>query len=399
MNGQIAVASFRKRLLLFTSLYLVLIIITWVLTCFQAKRPFLLLKSISGAQYDLEKYGIQQSHADIATRLSYGLDVLTLAAALMALPVIYAMLARAAVVNAMRTRKGKTKLNLGQLFALADGRFVSTGLVPRTHSYFTLFAFLAAVLVCLTFTQPIVRAATVDVAWNPFQAAGYSSYTRVTKEEATIERWAKEAVGSSPPFTAVAFVNSPIVVSKIRDTLIGMESVGWQHDSWRDQSRGKYFQTLLPNDTDTGLFRQVALRFDSDHNCTAITDNQYPSTCEGLEFPYRHTNLTARICVTRSGGVDISRSPWDDRIPSSYDDHEYSNLQRVVEEIYVLANYTVSNPDEVWYNGFGFRCQANTTLAYFELPNDTNDHTTGARIFDFDVYKLNGTTGTNSSLR
>lgn len=50
-------------------------------------------------------------------------DALNFIAALAALPVIYALLARAAVVFSQRTKRNKT-LSVRQLFALADRRFM-----------------------------------------------------------------------------------------------------------------------------------------------------------------------------------------------------------------------------------------------------------------------------------
>jgi hypothetical protein len=79
--------------------------------------------------------------------VSFFIDALNLIAAVAALPAIYALLARAAVVFSQRTNNRKT-LNARQLFALADRNFVRYGLT-ETSGAESFFFFLGAALILL----------------------------------------------------------------------------------------------------------------------------------------------------------------------------------------------------------------------------------------------------------
>jgi small-conductance mechanosensitive channel len=105
-----------KKAALIAITYLTLLVVPWILTCVLAGKTIRQSRDNSGAL----------SPADAASRhqLAYLIDVLNLMAALAALPTMYALLARAAVVFSQRTDLKKT-LNVKQLFALADRRFLT----------------------------------------------------------------------------------------------------------------------------------------------------------------------------------------------------------------------------------------------------------------------------------
>lgn len=102
--------------------YLAVLLTPWIVTCVLGSRTVWQSdnRSHSGA--------LSSGTAASLHRVAYLVEVLNAVAALAAVPVIYALLARAAVVFSQRTDIKKT-LSVRQLFALADRRFLS--LWPR----------------------------------------------------------------------------------------------------------------------------------------------------------------------------------------------------------------------------------------------------------------------------
>lgn len=101
--------------------------------------------------------------------MAFLIDVLNFIAALAAMPAIYALLARAAVVFSQRTSRGKT-LSVRQLLALADRKFLRYGSRSNNGVGSTLLAQLGSVLILLgiSFTsQPITMNVEVTHTKQP----------------------------------------------------------------------------------------------------------------------------------------------------------------------------------------------------------------------------------------
>ena len=130
---------YRKTPALIAIAYLAVLIVPWVLTCVLSSRTIRQSRDNSGA--------LSPETAGNLHRVACSIGVLNFIATLAALPVIYALLARAAVVFSQRTNRSNT-LNVRQLFSLADRQFLRHGL-PRTDRARTSLALVGGVLILL----------------------------------------------------------------------------------------------------------------------------------------------------------------------------------------------------------------------------------------------------------
>lgn len=371
---------------LFAALYLLFLIVPWVLTCYQARRPFLLTKLWNRPTYDLEAHGIRQIDADLATRFADALEVLSYLAPLIALPAIYEILSRAVVVYTLRTGKSK-QLNARQLFSLADRKFIWGLVNPRIRTWFSFFAVL---LILVTVTHAILRAATVDTTWNRYALARteknrYGEDDSLDTPLKTPNGWTVEQIGLTPTPDAIQTLPVYNVLTRLRQEIIGTHPVDWQRKAWLVPSRPpsedpRYFVSTIQKDTTTGMIRNLALRMDSEFSCfKPYRDTDFPTEdCPGGEnYPYWHPELRLNICVQGNGTgiVDGGHvSPWANT----------TDKQRITEHIFIRMPDTefldVFNDETVsqhgWWNWEGdFQCTVHTDLAYFVLGNDDNNQT------------------------
>jgi len=101
---------------------ILLIVVPWAITILAANKPRPADGSYAASTYSNSKNFDAKDAAEV-NRLTIAANILTVFSALVTLPVIYALLARAAVVYSQRTG-AKQSLNVRQLFSLADRRFV-----------------------------------------------------------------------------------------------------------------------------------------------------------------------------------------------------------------------------------------------------------------------------------
>lgn len=115
---------YRKRTVVLLILYVPLLIIPWALTCVLAVRP------VSRDSY-FTQMGI--GRADVSSIHNWATTVRTLnsMATVATIPVISALLTQAAVVYSQR-RKRDQKLNMGQVFTLADKRWTDVTILIET---------------------------------------------------------------------------------------------------------------------------------------------------------------------------------------------------------------------------------------------------------------------------
>ncbi|KAK3311911.1 hypothetical protein B0H66DRAFT_525934 [Apodospora peruviana] len=342
----IRVAAFRKRFgFFFLFPYIVFIILIWVLSCYQARKPFLLVRLCVPKQfqsYDVDLHGIMPAHAKDATNLTYALDALNVFAALVALPITYAILARAAVVRSLRTDKNK-QLNVKQLFALADRKF----LVGTDGSLY-------------------------DTQYTP-------------------NTWDARLVAISPELSALAGVRAREVITSVRHSLIGSRPSSWKATAWYDAGTKSYFASTVPRDTVTGMIRHLALRMDSQVECKRTESYEYPSPCPGREFPFRHPRLKFDVCVTANFGTQeyYTNTPWrESYLGSTW----MEDMQSIGEEMHVRyidedgldvcqdEDWRCGNDRPRWTWDGNYKCSTNTTLANFELGNFYNNQTNGGPI-------------------
>ena len=156
------------------------------------------------------------------------------------------------------------------------------------------------------------------------------------------------------------------------------------------------FTSTVPIGTDTGVFRNLALRLNVSVSCTSVAQSDFPSSCPGanpLSQTFSNINdsnptpfddianprYRARICAP---GNTVA-SPWQFT----------SDRQDVYEELWLDFQRTGQGPGA---GIFGFEdgghnytqhCFGNSTLGYFELPSYWNGHIAGEL---FDKVPLNG---------
>ncbi|KAM7211950.1 hypothetical protein V8F06_012659 [Rhypophila decipiens] len=368
-------------------LYLAFLIVPWILTCLQARIPFLLTAAFTRAsfKYDIEAHGIQQGDADRATGFTYGLDALSYVAAVMALPVLYEILARAAVIYTLRTRKSKT-LNAAQVFALADRSFLSGFFHNRSRNRF--FGFSGLLILC-TVAYHILRGAVIYTTWNRYPLVQLRSYSTPKLSTHTPNSWDVEEIGVSPAPDDIQALPSLNVMTKLRQAIIATHPSEWQQDAWWAEEpeyryRDGFFATSLNKNTTTGLVRNLALRMDSEFECEqGYYDSHYPENCPGgEEFPFRHPRLLLNVCIQGNGtGIRGGEyvSPWANT----------TDKQVITEQIYVqMPQHQINSSDfdrpqdqsGVWNWNGDFKCTVTTRLGFFVLGNDMNNHTFSPRL-------------------
>lgn len=381
--AQTIAARYQRAYGFFVAVYLIFLIVPWVLTCYQAREPFLLTKVLTRPKIS-GRDGIRQSDADLATRFAYALDALNYIAALIALPVIYEILARAAVVHALRTRNTK-QLNAEQLFALADRKFIRGLFQSSTRRRFSFFAFS---LIVLTVVHAIVRAVAVGLSWNQYLAEtspiSSAPDDNIVDTFLTPYGWDAVPIGRSPTPEAIATLPVLNVLTRVKQDIIGSHPGEWSEKAWFAPDEDKYFVTTVQKGTTTGVARNLALRMDSEFSCSKLYwETDYPEDCPGGEqYPYRHPELKLNICVQGDGaglGDGQRVSPWSDT----------TDKQRITETLFIrlvdeefLGRLNISVLPSQEYDWKGdIRCTAQTELGYFELGNDNNNNTF-SRILD-----------------
>ncbi|KAK3290244.1 uncharacterized protein B0H64DRAFT_421100 [Chaetomium fimeti] len=303
--------------------YLVLLLVPWILTCILSSRTVRPSPENSGA---LTRETAQHLH-----RVSFAIDALNFIAAVAALPVIYALLARAAVVFSQRTNNRK-RLNVKQLFALADRDFLSYGLAGNyMYGVRSLLFIFGTTLVFLV--------------WN---------------------------LGSVPRGLAIV---------KTRHALLDAFPGEWMAEAWHDNDAlerfatkysGRYFMSSLARDTTTGMYRQHALRMNSSSICDEIPASEVPVPCpvqrdNGLDTSYNNANLTVHVCVPGVAGANRG-APWN----------ETEDRQDLTETLYITKSSPVYS-----YLNYTLRCVGSTSLGYFELGNSFNGGKFGPLLSSF----------------
>ena len=152
-----------------------------------------------------------------------------------------------------------------------------------------------------------------------------------------------------------------------------------------------FFTASYPVIIDTGQYRVYALRLNSSLQCDSIEPSEFPAPCGGsmpFETSYSNVNslgsslnsypsslFTFRVCLPGES------SPW----------HGTNSRQEATEEFFLDFQYTkakehvTSENDDVNHpypttdplTNFTRRCRSSTTLGYFELPNNWNNHSAG----------------------
>ena len=322
-------------------------------------------------------------------------------AAVIALPVMYALLARAAVVYSQRTNAKQT-LNVRQLFALADGNFLrAVGRKPEHGG--TMLANLGAVLIVLAAVTPILRSGLVRDEQRFAPMEGYAYDRQVDDGSITPIQGVSRGPGGAvavklaedPSVAALAMMpTQKNVVAGLRKA---MASVDWDESypspprelmPRGDPDGGGWFATTVPQRSFTGIYRHLAMRLNSSTACEIIAGNSAAfdeeinkcwSAAPEDKFAWHFqlpgvTPVTVRVCAPQNP----TRSPW--RSPAFGDGPVWRDMPRHRLEAGEEALYIeVDEPAPESYNSRVFdinrvRCRASTTLGYFELGNHRNNN-------------------------
>ncbi|KAI0161798.1 hypothetical protein GGR52DRAFT_586027 [Hypoxylon sp. FL1284] len=367
---------YRKTPIFLLLIYLPTLIVPWVLLCIMTKRP---LGSSSyydptGAHYISNAAGV------------FAADLLKSINAVLAVPIISTLLAHAAVVYATRRRRDQ-KLNVQQLFALADKGW-SNYLLLLTANFrgkSSRFLWLGALLVTLgAILQPLISGLV------SFETIAATSCLDLPIEGCSL--LGPMVVGYDPEPADMPLVSRDLILQDVLGRLVTVSDVEAQPNLWpispipndlasdyltpsirrifmsyRSYS-GKlepdFFVTGLENGTNTGVLREHAVRLNSSVRCEYIQQADIPSPCPGVrpfEVRIERQGLKLSVCVPGNAA----------QFPFTPSRHR----QDIVEDLYLHFeephNLTRLNSNTT------IRCTASTSRGYFELGNEQNHYVYG----------------------
>ncbi|KAF4976454.1 hypothetical protein FZEAL_6892 [Fusarium zealandicum] len=384
------ILRYRKRSIWILAFYLPLLVLPWGLTCILMYRPI-----------HLHAY-IDQSGSytprDIANLENFqtAVDVLTRIGAIVGIPIVSALLAHGAVVYTQRSRPGQ-KLSVLQMFTLADRqwldvsflwRVVFKSALPASSTYFCL----AVGLVIITAIQPPLQSLLVPgesmviltCKGHPWQRRKYD-----VPEACRVADGNTRVVAFDAEPTALASVSQDLVIRKATEKMMTVgrkdmpaylwpsglfnTSIDLPYDQQRfewyldNEAERHFFVSSVPAGTSTGVYRQHAVRMDSEITCEEAED--FPETCEGdhpFETSFSDSLLKIDICVKGSS----TKTPWT----TSRDKQEHSETLWLKMDSWVESYYYSS------YSNFSLRCESTSRRGWFELPNHKNNSATGQML-------------------
>lgn len=393
--------------------YVSLLIIPWVFTCIIAKQPSFIVQLY---RWDT-RYYVQHGWL-------ISINVLNSLAVALALPVLSALLARAAVVFSQRRKPGQT-LSARQLFALADRGWYSWAKVKSSWTTSALLRF-GFGLLFMAVALPVVRSALVT----------YDNLRVTANMPARYEGLSSVLLGSnpSPVVLKTSFSGQPTVIKETRKNLQtttgGVEVNLWPVCNDNTTMKGtcgfKYGpydmqQSLLSNfweedvyytgrnyetngsalmhastlkaGSSTGSYQDndlggYALGLKTGSKCEAVSVEELEAQClrsTGTEDLHPAAlGWSTHLEVQGEVSLDIcypalennpweaaDASPWK---PFNFTEHVYFNLMD--NSTYNGWGCSGSSPDCGYlgsWDGLHIHCQADTTLSYFEMGSDSTN--------------------------
>ena len=152
-----------------------------------------------------------------------------------------------------------------------------------------------------------------------------------------------------------------------------------------------FFTSSSPVRTDTGQYRVYALRLNSSLQCESIGPSEFPAPCGGsipFETSYSNVNslgsslnsypnslYTFRVCLPGESNPWYGTKSRQEAREEFFLDFQYSKAKEYVtsDNEDVAHPYPTTDP----LTNFTHRCRSSTTLGYFELPNNWNNHSAG----------------------
>ncbi|KAL8375652.1 hypothetical protein RB595_006979 [Gaeumannomyces hyphopodioides] len=356
--------------LILVALYIPVTVVPWAATCVLSTRPI-----TPGAPTYEDSRG-RLSPSDLASIGSWmtAIRALDTTAAVLAIPVVSAVLSHAAVVVAQR-RSATQSLNVRQLLSLADESWVRL-----TRNYSTKLSVLGLALIIYSIVLPFTRAilATPEVVNVASCLEDPSRQFTGPGCDATVPR-AYALAGFDPEPADIDRLPRDLATARVASRLASESRTQTQLHLWKEgsqeaassiadlTSRGSvspFFVSAIPAGTNTGVVRQHAMRLDSKVKCSLVEVGEYPENCPGdqpLVGALGNGDGTVKFCVPGAQGAaawSLSR-----------------NSQKIQEHIF-LASWAGPNTGESTTQSpranFTARCDAETTRGYFELPNQHN---------------------------
>ncbi|KAI1078705.1 hypothetical protein F5B20DRAFT_571469 [Whalleya microplaca] len=362
---------YRKTPVVLLVIYLPTLVVPWILTCIMTKRP------LGGTSYYDQTSAHYESNA-VGVLISQLLRTIN---AVLAVPIISTLLAHAAIVHAMR-RRADQKLNMQQLFALADKGWSNYPLLLTAHSRdrSSRFLYFAALLVLLgAIIQPLTSVlvtletiAAVSCLDTPIH--GCSLLGPMT-------------IGFDPEPADMPRLERDLVLQDVLGHLVTVSDLEPQPNLWptnpdksgfvdgyvtpldrrmfsaysakaKENPEG-FFVTALENGTNTGVLREHAIRLNSSVHCEHIPQSDFPLPCQGarpFEIGVERPGLKLNVCVPGNSS----------QFPFTSSRHR----QDITEDLYIHLEgpYNLTH----LHDNFTVHCTASTSRGYFELGNEQN---------------------------
>ncbi|KAI7554497.1 hypothetical protein KC331_g507 [Hortaea werneckii] len=332
-------------------------------------------------------------------------NVLNTIASVITIPVLSCLVAQAAVVYCQRRKKGQA-INLRQALVLADrGWLDPAALWDPIAAFFnctpyggsTRFQWIAFGLFVVAVVQPPLRGLLTSLEYQ----------TIMTSQDFPDHAMKLPQVAIDPEPVDLARAPRSVIVDRVIDDLATVRDTDLQSNLWIETGQvaesgeelvyqsaknswlsnslkwffgsipeeseypHDFFVSAVPRDTTTGVLRQHAMRMNSSAECADISQDEFPSQCDGdLPFStfYDAGNLTQiRICVPGNH----TQSPWS----------LTRDRQDIEEEIFIhFTTYidpdTRSGAADVFRGrNFTAHCTTKSTRGYFELANYRNNYT------------------------
>lgn len=369
---------YRKTPICLLIIYLPTLIVPWVLICIMTKRPL-------GSSSYYGQTGADYTNNAVGVLVAQLLKTIN---AVLSVPIISTLLANAAIVYAMRRRPDQ-KLNVQQLFALADKGWSNIPLLWSAHSRgkSSGFLWLAALLIALgAVLQPLISVLVT------FEAIAATSCLDIPVTGCS--RFGPTTIGYDPEPADMPRLQRDLVMQDVLGRLVTVSDLEPQPNLWPVNPDSNnwidgyttppnrrifevyspdfgfnpdgFFVTTLDNGTNTGVLREHAIRLNSSVHCEHISRSDFPSPCPGaqpLETRIDRSGLRLSVCAPGNA----SQFPFT---PSRH-------RQDISEDLYVDMEVSRSMAYQANADNFTVHCTAMTSRGYFELGNEQNHYVYG----------------------
>ncbi|KAK9415199.1 hypothetical protein SUNI508_02047 [Seiridium unicorne] len=370
--------------------FIALLVVPWVLLCILDTRPL----GGTSAPWTAINGTIGEDTTQASQNWYRALQTFSTLAAALTVPVLSVVLSHAAVVLVQR-RNPKQRLNALELLALADAPWSRLSL-GNGHSNFVVGAL---ALILLGILQLILQAALVVP--EQIQVATWLDVPEAHPPTGTSRDLRFENIGYDPNPSALGVVPLNMVVNQVAARMTADSEEGYQPNLWLDPAASnsdqikwyesyyynslsqylegpigdyyKFFTSVFPVNTNTGVLRYHATRLNSSISCEPIDLSKFPESCPGSRPFFGDTTL-------QDNGTDAIQLRWC--VPGNYSSSPWTtsrSRQDISEELFVYSRVIKNRTSDGHYFGdsFAVHCSATTTRGLFELPNIHNTYQPG----------------------